>query len=81
MYSYVKHMEETEQWYLESSSNRKELLTALLESSVIKYLMLEITYVIMEEIQKNWQQKIDLSGERGLQMPNPRIELASYILW
>lgn len=74
-------MEETEQRYLESSSNRKELLTALLESSVIKYLMLEITYVIMEEIQKNWQQKIDLSGERGLQMPNTRIELASYILW
>lgn len=31
--------------YLESSSSRKELLTALLESSVIITLMLEITYI------------------------------------
>lgn len=31
--------------YLESSSNKKELLTAVLDSSVIKTLILEITYI------------------------------------
>ena len=34
--------------YLESSSNKKELLTALFESSVIKTLILEITYMMIE---------------------------------
>ena len=34
--------------YLESSSNKKELLTALFESSVIKTLILEITYMMTE---------------------------------
>jgi hypothetical protein len=51
--------------YLESSSNRNELLTALLESSVIITLMREITCKIREEFLYD----IHISEKQNFQKP------------
>lgn len=77
----MKAVEENISQYLESSSNKKELLTALLESSVIITLMLEITYVITEYIQKKiGNKRLTCQENRDFKCQIQRIDLARHIL-